>query len=285
MITTTKKLSITRWLVALLCCGLVLPALAQRGGGGGGGGFGGGGGGFGGGGGRGGGGFGGGGTAGGASSTSPYAANGQIPPVTFTIDPVTGSIIYITDDVNQENVKRALEAMDQVKPQVLIKVVFLEVTYNRGLDLGVEGGLTQGFNGKTVTASNLFGLAAQGLTPTTGITTLPGAGLYTIAGDQFSATLRAISEKGKVEILSRPTILARHGQPAEIVVGQRVPLITSVSFDSFGRETSGISYQNVGIILDVTPFIYPPTNPPRSPAAPTATSAPPTSTPAPPTPS
>jgi general secretion pathway protein D len=60
-----------------------------------------------------------------------------------------------------------------------------------------------------------------------------------------------------VEILSRPTILARNNQKASIVVGQEVPLITGTSYDTLGGQHNAFQYQNVGIILDVTPFITP----------------------------
>jgi general secretion pathway protein D len=100
-------------------------------------------------------------------------------------------------------------------------------------------------------------LVQQGITPTPNVNTLPGAGLYSIAGSDFTATVRAIQEVGKVSILSRPVILARNNQQANILVGQLVPLITGVSFDALGNEHSSISYQQVGIILTVTPFITP----------------------------
>jgi general secretion pathway protein D len=147
------------------------------------------------------------------------------------------------------------------KPQVLIKVVFLQVTYNNGYDVGIEGGITKNINASTTaSASNLFGLAAQqagvfGGTGSTSVNSLPGAGLYTIAGNDFSATLRAIQEVGKTEVLSRPTIMARNNQQATVVVGQQVPIISGVTYDSFGNEHSSITYQNVGVILQVTPFI------------------------------
>ena len=56
-------------------------------------------------------------------------------------------------------------------------------------------------------------------------------------------------------MLSRPTILARNNQQATINVGQQVPLITNVRYDTFGNQINAISYQDVGIILRVTPFI------------------------------
>jgi general secretion pathway protein D len=257
MITTTGKLPVTLWLTALVCFSLVLPALAGGGGGGGGaggGGRGGGGGGFGGGGG----GVGGGGGGTGSASTT-YPGQGQVAPVTFTIDPITGSVIYITSEYNNQAVLTALRGLDRPKPQVFIKCVFLEVTYNNGLDVGFEGGISHNMNNgsQMLSYSNLFGLAAQGITPAAGINTLPGASLLQLTGNNYSLLLRAIQEKGKVNVLSRPTILARHAQPAQIVVGQQVPIINGVTFSALGQETSSVQYIPVGIILNVTPFIYP----------------------------
>jgi len=260
MIPINQKPLITRLLAAVVCCCLALFS-AHAGGGGGGGGFGGGGGGGGRGGGGGGGCGGGGGGVGaglGTSTSAGYVPNGQIGPITLTMDPVSGSIIYTTDPVNNSNVVRALMGLDKPHSQVLIKVVFLEVTYNNDLDFGIEGGLTHKINGsQTISVSNLFGLAAQGLVQSSGYPGNPGAGFFTIAGDNFAGTARFISEKGTAKILSRPTILARTGQPANIVIGQEVPLITGVNFGTLGQVTSVISYTSVGIILNVTPYIYP----------------------------
>jgi general secretion pathway protein D len=58
--------------------------------------------------------------------------------------------------------------------------------------------------------------------------------------------------------LSRPSILARDGQLAKIVVGQSVPLPTSVSYQNSGNTTIpivNVTYTDVGIILNVTPFV------------------------------
>jgi type II secretory pathway component GspD/PulD (secretin) len=137
----------------------------------------------------------------------------------------------------------------------LIKIVFLEVDYNKGVDIGVEGTVTKNLHaGLTNTASSLFGLAGQGTTPTSGITTMPGAGMYSIVGDDFSATLRAIEEVGNVQILSRPTILARNNQMASIQVGYQIPVPSSVTLSTFGAQTA-IQWLSVGIILNVTPNI------------------------------
>ena len=161
--------------------------------------------------------------------------------------------------------------------QVLIKVVFMEVDHNNSSDIGIEGqytGLNKNFSALTgyltnytvvnnavvpssvtpvnqsVALQNNFGLATAG----------NPQGMYQILGSDFQATLRAIAQAGKAQILSRPSVLARDGQLAEIVAGQSIFLPSGVAFSSVGNSGATIptingSYQNVGIQLDVTPFI------------------------------
>jgi general secretion pathway protein D len=49
--------------------------------------------------------------------------------------------------------------------------------------------------------------------------------------------------------------MAHNNQQAVIVVGQQVPLVTSSQVTNLGQTINSISYQDVGIILRVTPFI------------------------------
>jgi general secretion pathway protein D len=107
-----------------------------------------------------------------------------------------------------------------------------------------------GLNSSTNTPLNALGQPLTALNPAP-----PGAGLYQILGNDYQVTLRAIAQAGKAKVLSRPSVLARNSQPATILVGQSVPLITSVRYDSLGNAINGITYTDVGIILRVTPFI------------------------------
>lgn len=180
--------------------------------------------------------------------TSPSTGAGQ---ATVTYDPETRQLIVVTDDETASNINQVIESLDRPAPQVLIKVVFLEVTYRKGLDIGLEGTHTrESGSGTTNIITQAFGLAAQGASPTP-----PGAGIYQVLGSDFQATLRAIAEAGKTEVLSRPSVLARNNQEALITVGQQIPLITSTRYDNFGNQINAVTYQDVGIILRVTPFI------------------------------
>ncbi len=203
-----------------------------------------------------------------SSTTRQYNNNGTVGSAVVSVNPETRQVIVITDEETYANVSMVISNLDQPKPQVLIKVVFLEVTYNNGHDIGIEGGFSKGAGGdRVVSGANAFG--ASGVSsvasnlqvnpfniPTTAFgTTPPGAGVYQILTTDYQATLRAIATAGKTEVLSRPSILARNNQPATITVGQSVPLITNVRYDNFGNAINSVSYEDVGIILKVTPFI------------------------------
>lgn len=181
------------------------------------------------------------------SRNSTYPSSTDIGQARITYDAETRSLIVVADEETAAHITNVVRQLDRPAPQVLIKCVFLEVTYNKGSDIGVEASYTKTlFDGLPSTFSQSFNNLA-------GISS--GAGLVTILAKDLQVTLRAIAEAGKLEVLSRPSVLARNNQQAVITIGQQVPLINNVRYDTFGNQINGISYQNVGIILQVTPFI------------------------------
>jgi len=178
-----------------------------------------------------------------------YPSSTDIGQARITYDPETRSVIVVTDDDTAAHIKEVVTQLDRPAPQVLIKVVFLEVTYNKGSDIGVSGSYTKNLIPNSLNNSSYL----QSFSGMAGLAS--GAGLFTVVADDFNATLRAIAEAGKMEVLSRPSILARNNQQATITVGQQVPLISGVTYDNFGNQRNAITYQDVGIILTVTPFI------------------------------
>jgi general secretion pathway protein D len=246
-----------------ICAAIQLHAQGRGGGfgGGGGGGFGG----FGG--------FGGiqGANRGGATGTSQYGANGTVGNATIYYDPDTKNIVIIGDDPTTAQIKSVVAGLDRPKSQVLIKVVFLEVQHNKAKDIGIEGTYGNNLgNSMTGTLAHVFGQnglnsITTNFNPTGPVGAVPaltaaspGSGLYQLLGSDFQATLRAIASAGKAELLSRPSVLARDGQPATIVVGQSVPLVNGVTYYTSGGSTipiNNVAYTDVGIILKVTPYI------------------------------
>jgi general secretion pathway protein D len=223
-----------------------------------------------------------------SSTSTQYPRNGDLGNALVSIDPETHSLVVIADEETIAHISGVVSNLDRPQPQVLIKVVFIEVERSRGLDLGIEGAFNKGFDHSTPVTSlttnlsvlNTYGtngiLSGASIIPssistvtsylptsflsgtnTSGVSGLTGAGtgIYQIMGSDYQVTLRAIATAGNAKILSRPSIVARNNQPATILVGQTVPLITSVRYDSLGNAINGITYTDVGIILRVTPFI------------------------------
>lgn len=203
------------------------------------------------------------------TTTGTYTPNNQVGTAQVSIDD-SGNLVVIGDEATIEQIRQVVSSLDRPRPQVLIKVVFLEVQHFDALDIGVEGAYGKNIgNGMTNNLGTVFG--QNGLNnivtnvfpvgPAQNIPALtqsgPGAGVYQILGSDFQATLRAIAQAGKAQLLSRPSILARDRQPATIQIGQNVPLITSVNYTTFGNQQNGVSYTSVGIILRVTPYITP----------------------------
>ena len=117
-----------------------------------------------------------------------------------------------------------------------------------------------GNNGSDMALATASQVAAQGLTnfalgrasPDLGF----GGFIFSASSSGVNVLLRALQEKRRLEVLSRPQIMALDGQSGYILVGQRVPTITGVTLDNFG-QTNNILYQQVGIIMQVTPRISP----------------------------
>ena len=172
---------------------------------------------------------------------------------TITSDLQTRRLIVVTDDETNENIRNIIQTLDKPKPQVLINVVFVQVTHDKGVDLGAEAV----FNGTIAIKNEPRGIATTkfGVAEALSDATQFGA-FYRILSQDVNATLRALSSVSKTEILSRPSVLTRNNQQATIMVGQSVPIITNSRVsDQTNTTINTVQYQDIGIILRVTPFI------------------------------
>ena len=157
----------------------------------------------------------------------------------------TNTILILTPEKNFERVQEILNELDRPVPQVLIRVLVSEVTYDDSLDFGVEW---EGINVGSTTNDNIrtdFDLFDSTL----------GLNYLMFDGDNFRLAIRALNATGRFDVLSRPYLLTADNQEATINVGQRVPIITNSRVDENGDIISTISYEDIGIILTVTPQI------------------------------
>jgi general secretion pathway protein D len=170
--------------------------------------------------------------------------------VAIIADPDTNSLLVRTSPANFERVREVIEELDRTVAQVLIKVLVAEVTHDNGLDFGAEFSILNirpsglGQEGGTSFNIPVAGAAATGM-------------IVQVLEQNFTATIRALETEGKLDVLSRPYILASDNQLASITVGQEIPFITRSQLTDSGQTINTIEYGDVGILLDVVPHINP----------------------------
>ncbi len=117
-----------------------------------------------------------------------------------------------------------------------------------------------GNNGSTAALGNAANVATQSLVNfgVGRVNNALGFGGFVLSASSNSVDmlLRALQENRRLEVLSRPQITMLDGQQGRISVGQSVPRIENVNITDFGQQNS-ITYEDVGIILEVTPRISP----------------------------
>src|SRR5437867_5610969 len=103
------------------------------------------------------------------SRNSNYPSSTDIGQARITYDAETRSIIIVADEDTATHIKDVVSQLDRPAPQVLIKCVFMEATYSKGTDIGVDGTYTHSVSSKSVNefngsgaASTAFDLATSG---------------------------------------------------------------------------------------------------------------------------
>ncbi|MHC4672681.1 MAG: secretin N-terminal domain-containing protein, partial [Planctomycetota bacterium] len=156
-----------------------------------------------------------------------------------------------------------INELDQMRPSVMIQVLMAEVTLEDRFEMGMEfavqdllfsekavlgqNGLIQGDGFDFVLGSDVGAAGGTGL----------GGFTFTVSGEDFNFLLRALQTEGRLEVLSRPSIMVQDNEEANITVGEMVPVVKDVTISGAGQVTPSVSYEEVGIILDVTPIISP----------------------------
>ncbi|AYF90149.1 type II and III secretion system protein [Pseudomonas sp. DY-1] len=161
--------------------------------------------------------------------------------------PTSNALIVTATRSQLDTIREVVREIDRPRRQVIITAVVAELSDNDFEALGLNVGL----DSRRIDAS---GISLRGSDRSD-----LGFSL-TFSGPTLSAFLQAVKATGNNRILSTPQLLTLNREPASIVVGQNVPFIT-------GQTTSGstpasdpfqtIVRQDVGVTLEVTPFITP----------------------------
>jgi type II secretion system protein D len=158
-------------------------------------------------------------------------------------EPVSNTLLISASPRYFDEIRDLIEELDQPQPQVLIQVLIAEVSLDNSLDLGLEW-----------TYNNVPFAAGIEISEAKWI----ASGFSSaVTGGDYHFLFRALEEKGRLEVLSRPQIVTADNKPAVINVGQQIPLITDSRVTERGDTINSFRYENVGVNLRVTPRIAP----------------------------
>ncbi len=170
--------------------------------------------------------------------------------VNIVADPNTNSLLIVTQPSNMKPIRDMVDKIDQVAEQVMIETVIVEANLDKTTKLGVQWTMLPSkiFSGPGTSGS---GGTDFGLNPTP-----QNQGVnYTITAGQYKSFLNAMQTDAKFKVLDTPRIFTSNNVKAEINVSQKIPYITTQTTNSLGNVVSNYTFQDVGVVLTVTPRI------------------------------
>lgn len=155
------------------------------------------------------------------------------------------NLVIVRDSVEAARMAERLVLLhDAAEPEVMLEVEVLEVKRGRLLDLGVRWPdqatltLLPASAGRALTLEDFRDIKRGDIGVTVGAT-----------------TVSAKKQDADTNILANPRIRARNREKARILIGERVPNITTTS-TAVGFVAESVNYVDVGIKLEVEPTIY-----------------------------
>jgi general secretion pathway protein D len=188
------------------------------------------------------------------------------------------NLVIVRDTPDVIHMAEKLVALEDVpEPEVMLEVEVLEVQRNSTQNLGIDWpdsitvtplpvGSVISNTGQGNNTGNGFGnpfnSGSFGI-PSTGGSNPPALSLNdlfhqtskTLGVSQIQATAQANLVDSNAKLLTNPRIRVRNHEKAKILIGERVPNITSTA-TSTGFVSQSVNYIDVGLTLNVEPAIY-----------------------------
>lgn len=204
--------------------------------------------------------------------------------VIVTPEVVSNSLIVSALPEYRAEIENIIFSLDRRPPMVHVKVLIAEVDLNAveefGIELGLQdsllfdrgtsvvgGAITDGigfpFNTATIpnlnatSQGNLAGQALSNLNIGRINSTVGYGGLVLSAGNEsVNILMRALKDRQCVRVLSKPQIMTMENLQGRVTIGASVARISGSNTTNFGL-TQDITFQDVGVILEVTPRVSP----------------------------
>lgn len=139
---------------------------------------------------------------------------------------------------------KLLAVHDLPEPEVMLEVEILEVKRSRLLDLGIRW--------PDLLTLTPLGTAANGLLT---LADIKNASARTLGASLAPLSVSAGQGDTDINLLANPRIRTRNRETARIMIGDRVPNITTTT-TATGFVAESVQYVDVGLKLEVQPSIY-----------------------------
>ncbi|MFL9869338.1 cohesin domain-containing protein [Paraburkholderia fungorum] len=180
------------------------------------------------------------------------------------------NMVIVRDTPEAIKMAEKLVALEDVaEPEVMLEVEVLEVQRDNTQDLGIQWPNSVTFT--PLPAGSVLGSASSTVGSTVGTLGTPSTGSgaspslllsdllhqtsRTVGVSSMQATLNASLVDSTAKLLTNPRIRVRNHEKAKILIGERVPNITSTA-TSTGFVSQSVNYLDIGLTLNVEPTIY-----------------------------
>ncbi|MBP1123795.1 MULTISPECIES: type II secretion system secretin GspD [Pseudomonas] len=175
----------------------------------------------------------------------------------ITAQKSSNQLLVRTRPVQWKEIESAIKRLDNPPLQVQIETRILEVKLTGELDLGVQWYLGRlAGNSTSNTVANAAG--SQGALGAGGAGLGADSLFYSFVSTNLQVALHALETNGRTQVLSAPSLVVMNNQPAQIQVGDNIPISqTTVNTGASDTTLSSVEYVQTGVILDVVPRINP----------------------------
>lgn len=142
--------------------------------------------------------------------------------------------------------EKLIASQDIADPEVMLELEVLEVSVNRLLELGIHWP-----DSVSATISGADGVAGR-----LKLDELRNrsSGMVRLNTNDPLVSAQFRSQKGDANLLANPRVRVRNRHTAKILIGERVPVITTTSTANVGTSES-VNYLDVGLKLEIEPTV------------------------------
>jgi general secretion pathway protein D len=162
---------------------------------------------------------------------------------TMVVNERANAIVMRDTPENVRMAEKLVASVDLAEPEVMLEVEVLEISRSRLQQLGIT-------YPSTATLSTPSNLVINDIAKQNG---------STISVSPLSMTIDALKTTGVTNVLASPRIRARNKEKAKVLIGSRVPVITTAATASGNGgviSNTQVQYLDVGLTLDVEPTVY-----------------------------